>query len=95
MSEPKQVTPAEAYAIFTTPAVVVDKFFAAQSPTLTRISFAESVMGTDEKIPRNSIALTDQSLAELAQLINAMLKARAKQSEVSAQPEKPAREELN
>lgn len=91
----KPVTPQETYAIFSIPAIIVDKFYAAQGQTLTRLTFAENVMGTDEKIPRASIALTDQSLAELTQLLNSIYKARIQRNQDLEKPQKPQREDLN
>jgi len=90
------VSQSDIFQIFTVPAIGVDKFYASIGKNVTRITFAEAVPGTEEKIPRYSIVVTDNALAELSAMLAGILKAKANPaSQPQVQEVKPDREELN
>lgn len=91
----QQVSSGEVYQIFTIPAVAVDKFYATMGKGITRITFAESVPGTEEKIPRYSIFLTDQALSEFSSMLAGILKSKSNPQAEAPKVETPQKEELN
>lgn len=90
----KPVTQSEVYGIFTVPAHMVDKFYACPGKDLVRVTLAEGVAGTDDKIPRYSMVLTWNGLAELGQLVTSLLNQRSNPQPAQV-PEQPQKEDLN